>query len=181
MNEFRFTPYNRLSLVDSRGMVFKCENDEEYSVDYHSRLSGPNVLKRPGEKVFLTFFFGGIPRYIKEEEIKKRNGISLRRMSDGHETILEELSKHLDRAFDEDINPLTEKEILKKRHSIAEDVLYDPDNLGLAEHLIRPEVGMYLSAGFIVLNRETQDENLKKRLRTIVSHSPISEIYCLPK
>ncbi len=179
MENYRFTPYNALSLTDSRGMVFKCENGEEYKVDYSSRLSGPKILKRPGEKVFMALFFGGIPRYMENKEIEKRKGITLRKMTIGHETILEELSNHLENSFSEDIDPFDDKEILKKRRAIAEDALYDPNNLGLAEHLIRPEVGMRLASGLIILNKETQDENLKKRLRAIVSDSPISEIYCL--
>ncbi len=179
MDKFRFTPYNRLSLADSRGLAFKCENGEEYRVNYHSQLSGPKVIKRPGERVFLTLFFGGIPRYMESGEIEKRNAITLKRMTSGHETVLQDLSKHLGGAIFSETDPFTDKEIQERKKSTAERLIYDPNNMGLAEHLIRPEVGMRLAAGLIVFNRETQDKNLKKRLRALVSNSPISEIYCL--
>lgn len=181
MDKFRFTPYNRLSLVDSRGMAFKCESGNEYRVNYNSQLSGPNVIKRPGERVFWTLFFGGIPRYIQENEIEKRKNTTLTRMSAGSGIILDELCNYTEKTIFDEIDSLTDKEAQKERHTVAEDVLYDPNNLGLAEHLIRPEVGMRLAAGFIVFNRKTEDKKLQTRSRMIVSDSPISEIYCLSK
>ncbi len=181
MENYKFTPYNQLSLSDSRGMVFKCEDSSEYNVNYNSRLSGPNVLKRTGEHVFWTLLFGGIPRYMREKEIENRKNATLTRMTNGSKIIFGELTKYIERTIFEEIDSFRDKEIQEERRTKAEKILYDPNNLGLAEHLIRPEVGMRLAAGFIVINRETQDENLQTISRILISKTPISEIYCLPE
>ncbi len=181
MEDFRFTSYNRLSLTDSKGLAFNCKDDNKYKVNYKSQISGPKILKRPGESVVWTLFFGGIPRYMQDDEIKDRKITTLRRMATGHETILEELAKYAERAIFEGIDPLKDKEAHKKRRSVIENVLYDPDSRGIAEHLIRPKVGMYLSIGLLIFNRGNRDKTLTTKLRTIISDFPISEIYCLPE
>lgn len=181
MEDFRFTPYNRLSLTDSRGLAFNCEGNNKYKVNYKSQISGPKILKRPGESVVWTLFFGGIPRYMQDDEIKDRKITTLRRMATGHETILEELAKYAENVIFEGIDPFKDKEAHKKRRSVIENILYEPDSKGIAEHLIRPKVGMRLAVGLLILNRGSQYKKLQTKLRTIISESPISEIYCLPE
>ncbi len=180
MAEFRFTPYDRLTLLDSRGMAFKCANGDEYKVNYRFQLSGPGVLKREGERLVWTLFFGGIPRYMKEKEIEDRRNTTLKRMVTGNETVLKELIEYAEKAIWEGIESASNEEDQKRRKAIAEEALYDPQKFGLAEHLIRPEVGMHLATGLVVFNPLTQNENLRQRLRTVISRTPIAEIYCLP-
>ncbi len=181
MEDFRFKPYNRLSLTDSNGLVFTCKDEDKYKVTYNSQISGPKILKRQSESVVWTLFFGGIPQYMQDNEIRDRKITTLRRMTTSHEIILEELAKYAENVIFEGIDPLKDKEIHRKRRATVENVLYDPDSLGIAEHLIRPKVGMRIAIGLLIFNRGNKDKTLTSKLRTIVSDSPISEIYCLPE
>lgn len=179
MTKLRFTPYNRLNLLDSRGMAFKCENEDEYKVNYRLQFSGPGVIKREGEHLLWTLFFGGIPRYMQEWEIIDRRNTTLKRIVNHQETILGEILDYAERAFQEGIESAINKKRQERSRAIVEEALYDPQKFGLAEHIIRPEVGMRLAAGLVISNPTAEDENLRKRLRTVISKTPISEIYCL--
>jgi len=180
MAKFKFTPYNRLNLLDSRGLVFKCENEEEYRINYRLQFSGPGVIKRKGERLIWTLFFGGIPRYMQEWEIIDRRDTTLKRMVNHQETILEEIISYVEKAAQEEVDMIIDKEHEEKSKARIEEALYDPQTFGLAEHLLRPEVGMRLAAGVIISNPTVKDENLKRRLRIAISKTPIAEIYCLP-
>ena len=170
-----FTPYDRLHLLDSRGMAFKCENGKEYRINYYLQFSGPGVIKREGERLFWTLFFGGIPHYMGEEEIKDRQKTTLKRMAENRGRIINEITNFAESFLANREEAIRDEEARKKRR-VTIEALYDPQRYGLVEHLIRPEVGTRLASGLIIVNTITKIP----RQRIIIT-APIAEIYCLPE
>ncbi len=175
MDKFNFTPYGRLSLADSKGLAFKCENRDLFEVGYDVKLTGPGVVKRVGEETLWHLFFGGAPKYLDAEEIKDRANTSLDMILKNQRRIMETLAVALEE-YVEDKESINNDEARKERKRIMEACLYHPKGFGLAEHLLRPEVGRKLVAGLSISNRLTENN----RYRVLVSKTPIAEIYCLP-